>query len=57
MLIWKSNTQVFWRVKMLETEYLTESFESFSKPNVHIATSSWEPLKNTILNVYAEMSI
>lgn len=35
-------------------KYLTDSYESFSKPNVHIATSPWDPLKNTILNVYVE---
>lgn len=41
-------------MKMLESEYLIDSFESFSKPNVHIATSPWDLLKTTILNVYAE---
>lgn len=39
---------------MLETKCLNESFESFSESNVHIATSPWDSLKNTILNVYVE---
>lgn len=35
-------------------KWVSDCFESFSKPNIHIATSPWNPSKNKILNVYVE---